>query len=90
VLSDQSGNVVRLEPAGITLQSPKDITIEAKGAVSISAVGALALRANADVKVQGLNIDCEAQVGLTARGSSSAELSAQGMTTVKGAMVMIN
>jgi Rhs element Vgr protein len=90
VLTDQSGNLVRLEPAGITLQSPKNITIEAKGAVSISAVGGLALRANADVTVQGLNIDCEAQVGLTARGSASAELSAQGMTTVKGAMVMIN
>lgn len=90
VLTDQSGNMVRLEPAGVTMQSPKNITIEAKGAVSISAVGALVLRADADVKVQGLNIDCEAHVGLAARGSASAELSAQGMTTVKGAMVMIN
>jgi hypothetical protein len=37
-----------------------------------------------------LNVQATAQVGLTAKGTASAELSASGQTTVKGAMVMIN
>ncbi|MBL8348245.1 MAG: type VI secretion system tip protein VgrG [Rubrivivax sp.] len=90
VLTDQNGNKVRLAQAGITMESPKDIKIDAKGAITVSAVGALTLSAKADVKVEGLNVTCEAQVGLTAKGSASAELSAAGQTTVKGAMVMIN
>jgi Rhs element Vgr protein len=90
VLADQNGNKVRLEEAGITLESPKDIKIDAKGAITVSSVGALTLSAKADVKVGGLNVSCEAQVGLTAKGSATAELSAAGQTTVKGAMVMIN
>ena len=47
-------------------------------------------RGDGRVKVEGLNVACEAQVGLTAKGSASAELSAAGQTTVKGAMVLIN
>lgn len=90
VLTDQNGNMVKLEPAGITMASPKDITIDAKGAITVSAVGALTLSAKADVKVEGLNIACQAQVGLTAKGSASAELSAAGQTTVKGGLVLIN
>lgn len=90
VLTDQNGNKVSLGQAGITLESPKDIKIDAKGALAISSAGALTLSAKADVKVEGLNVSCEAQVGLTAKGSASAELSAAGQTTVKGAMVMIN
>lgn len=90
VLADQNGNTVKLGQAGITLQSPKDITIDAKGSVTVTAVGAVTLDAKADVKVEGMNVTCEAQVGLAAKGSASAELSAAGQTTVKGAMVMIN
>lgn len=90
VLTDQNGNKVRLEEAGITLESLKDIKIDAKGAITVSSVGVLTLSAKADVKVEGLNVNCEAQVGLTAKGSATAELSAAGQTTVKGAMVMIN
>lgn len=90
VLTDENGNKVRLGQSGITMESPKDIKIDAKGAITVSSVGALTLSAKADVKVEGLNVSCEAQVGLTAKGSATAELSAAGQTTVKGAMVMIN
>ncbi|MBI5720574.1 MAG: type VI secretion system tip protein VgrG [Burkholderiales bacterium] len=90
VLTDQNGNKVRLEPGGISMESPKDIRIDAKGAITVCAVGALTLSAKGDVKLEGLNVACEAQVGLTAKGSATAELSAAGQTTVKGAMVMIN
>lgn len=90
LLQDQNNNKVELNPSGITLDSPKDITITAKGKITVDAVGAISISSKADVKTAGLNIASEAQVGLTAKGNASAELSAAGQTVVKGAMVMIN
>jgi uncharacterized protein (DUF2345 family) len=81
-LKDQNGNVIELGSAGITLASPKDITLDAKGNV--------VLQAAQDVTISGLNVTAEAQVGATVKGNASAEISASGTTTVKGAMVMIN
>ncbi len=81
-LKDQNGNEVELGSAGITLTSPKDITLDAKGNV--------VLQAAQDVTISGLNVTAEAQVGATVKGNASAEISASGTTTVKGAMVMIN
>jgi Rhs element Vgr protein len=90
VLHDQNDNQVKLDPAGITIDSPKDIKITAKGTITIDAVGAVTITSKADVKVAGLNVNCDAQVGFVGKGSATAELSASGQTTVKGAMVMIN
>jgi uncharacterized protein involved in type VI secretion and phage assembly len=90
MLQDQNNNKVELTTAGITLDSPKDIIIESKGGITINAVNAVKIVSKADVKVDGLNVGLEAKVGLTAKGTASAELSASGQTTVKGAMVMIN
>ncbi len=90
LLQDQNANKVELAEGGITLDSPKDITVTAKGKVTIDAVGAVSISSKADVKSAGLNVACEAQVGFTGKGNASAELSAAGQTTVKGAMVMIN
>jgi Rhs element Vgr protein len=89
-LKDQTGNEIEMSESGIRLDSAKDILISAKGKVTVSAVGAIALESTADVKASGLNVQCEAQVGFTGKGNASAELSASGQTTVKGAMVMIN
>ena len=36
------------------------------------------------------DINCTAQVGFAGKGSATAELSASGQTTVKGALVLIN
>lgn len=90
LLQDQNDNKVELSPAGISLTSPKDIKLSAKGTMTLDAVGALSLSSKADVKTAGLNINNDAQVGFVAKGAASAELSAAGQTTVKGAMVMIN
>ncbi|TVQ36089.1 MAG: type VI secretion system tip protein VgrG [Geminicoccaceae bacterium] len=81
-LKDETGNVVELSPRGIKLSSPGDITLEAKGNIEATA--------QMDATVKGLNVTADAQVGVTAKGGASAELSAAGNTTVKGAMVMIN
>lgn len=90
LVQDQNGNKIELAPGGITLDSPKDIKISAKGSITIDAVGKIATTSKADVTTSGLNVTLEAQVGFTGKGSATAELSAAGQTTVKGAMVMIN
>lgn len=90
LLKDQTGNKIELNPDGILLDSPKDIKINAKGKIAIDAVGEISVSSKADVKVTGLNINNTAQVGFVGKGSATAELSASGQTTVKGAMVMIN
>jgi len=90
LLQDQNSNKVTLNDSGIQLQSQKDVTIKAMGKITLDATGELGLSSKADVKVSGLNVSNEAKVGFTAKGNASAELSASGQTTVKGAMVMIN
>jgi len=90
LMQDQNGNKVELSADGIVLDSPKDIKISAKGKIDIDAVGEIAISSKADVNVEGLNVNHTANVGFTAKGNASAELSASGQTTVKGAMVMIN
>jgi len=90
LLQDQNSNKVELSQSGIVLDSPKDISITAKGKISLDAIGEISVSSKADVSVDGLNINQTAKVGFTAKGSASAELSASGQTTVKGAMVMIN
>ena len=87
---DQSNNSVKLSTSGIALTSQSDIKLTAQGGVTISANTSINVEAQADVKVSGLNVNCEAQVGFVGKGSATAELSAAGQTTVKGAMVMIN
>ncbi|SEQ95625.1 Rhs element Vgr protein [Nitrosomonas sp. Nm51] len=89
-LQDQNNNKVELSPGGITLDSPKDIKISAKGKVTIDAVDNVEVTSQADINGSGLNVNLQANVGLTAKGNATAELSASGQTTVKGAMVMIN
>lgn len=90
LVQDQNDNKVELNSKGITLESPKDINIKSKGKITIDAVGEISVSSKADVSVAGLNVNNDAKVGFVAKGSASAELSASGQTTIKGAMVMIN
>ena len=90
LLKDQNGNSIKLSSAGIALDSPKDIKLTAQGAISLTATTGIKLDCQADIQAQGLNITAQAQVGFTGKGSATAELSAAGQTTVKGALVMIN
>jgi uncharacterized protein involved in type VI secretion and phage assembly len=90
LVQDQTGNKVELSSSGIVLDSPKDIKISATGKISMQATGEISMTSQADIKASGLNIEHSANVGITAKGGASAELSAGGNTTVKGAMVMIN
>jgi Rhs element Vgr protein len=89
-LQDQTGNKVTLSPDGIALDSPKDIAITAKGKITLDATGEIGITSKADLKQSAMNIAASANAGFSAKGATSAELSASGQTTVKGAMVMIN
>lgn len=90
LLQDQNSNKVELNSSGITLDTPKDINLKAQGKIVLTATGNIEASSQADVKQTGLNVTHTANVGFTAKGSASAEVSASGTTTIKGAMVMIN
>jgi Rhs element Vgr protein len=89
-LNDENGNKLKMSPSGVTIDSPKDIKLTASGGISLQATGSITVTAQADVSVKGLNVQAEAQVAFTGKGAASAELSANGQTTVRGALVMIN
>jgi uncharacterized protein involved in type VI secretion and phage assembly len=90
LLSDQHGNQIKLSAAGIEFDSAKDLNLKAAANINLEATANVQIKATADLKIAGLNVDCEAQVGVTVKGSAKAELSASGQTTIKGALVMIN
>jgi Rhs element Vgr protein len=89
-VADLNKNSMLMDDQGITLDSPGDINIKSQKNVNIEATSNISLKATSDLKGEGLNIDMSAKTGFTAKGNASAELSASGQTTVKGAMVMIN
>ena len=89
-LTDQHNNEIVMDSSGITLSSTKDITLKAKGNISMDADMKLSGAAKQDVNLDGLNVKVQAKVDASVKGNATAELSASGQTTVKGAMVMIN
>lgn len=89
-LSDQNKNTITMDKNGITLNSGKDIVLKAKSNIKLDATAKASVSAKNDVTLEGMNIKATAKVGFTAKGNATAELSASGQTTVKGAMVMIN
>ncbi|MEE8573801.1 MAG: Rhs element Vgr protein, partial [Thermodesulfobacteriota bacterium] len=66
------------------------IKITADGTVAIEGTKGVTVKASQDVAVTGMNVDIKANAALTSKGTQSAEFSAAGQTTLKGAMVSIN
>lgn len=89
-LADQHKNEIRMDSGGIALTSAKDITLKAKGGITLDATSKISSTAKSDISLDGTNIKVQAKVGVTVKGNATAELSATGQTTVKGAMVLIN
>lgn len=89
-LTDQNKNEIKMDNGGITLSSAKDITLKAKGNITMDATMKLSVTAKQDASLEGLNVKVQAKVGASVKGNATAELSASGQTTVKGAIVMIN
>lgn len=89
-IKDMNENSIVLDDSGITMKSPKDINLNADGNINLTAKSNLVMKATEDATLEGLSITQRAKTSFTAKGNASAELSASGQTTVKGAMVMIN
>ena len=89
-LTDANGNEVKMDKDGISLSSAKDIKLSAKGNITMDATMKLSGSAKQDASLEGLNVTVQGKMGATVKGNATAELSASGQTTVKGAMVMIN
>jgi Rhs element Vgr protein len=89
-VTDMNKNTLTMDDSGMSLNSPKDIKLTAKGNIEISGDGGVDIKSNGDIGIKGMNVQAEANTGFTAKGNASAEVSASGQTTIKGAMVMIN
>lgn len=89
-LVDQHKNEIKMDSGGITLTSSKDIILKAKGNITMDATMKLSGTAKQDISLEGMNVKVQAKIGASVKGNATAELSASGQTTVKGAMVMIN
>lgn len=89
-VTDQNKNKMVMDSNGIELSSSKNIKLTAKGNIALNAAGKVSIDAKSDVDINGTNVKVTAKVGAKVKGNATAELSASGQTTVKGAMVMIN
>jgi Rhs element Vgr protein len=71
---DQNGNKITMNEDGIKLESIKDIILKATG----------------DLKAEGVNLSIKGSAQAKMEGSSGAEFSSGGSTTIKGSVVQIN
>lgn len=89
-VKDKNGNTLTLSSSGIVLDSKSDLQLKATGNIELNATGKVTINATQDVAVSGMNVNHTANVGFSAKGNATAELSASAQTTVKGGIVMIN
>lgn len=89
-IKDRTENSVIMDETGITIKTPKDINLNADGDINLKAHSNLCMKAKAEATLDGLSITQKARTSFTAKGNATAELSASGQTTLKGAMVLIN
>lgn len=89
-MTDSNDNKTVMSTSGISITSPGNIELKADGNITLTAKGNIEATATADVTIDGMNVKNNAKAAFSANGSASAELTASGTTTIKGAMVMIN
>jgi flagellar basal body L-ring protein FlgH len=75
---------------GVSLSSPANITIKADGSMTLDAKGGVTVKSAASVTLDAPQIAAKASVSFAAQGQASAELTASGQVTVRGALVSIN
>lgn len=85
-----SGNKIVLSDSGISIESADKLVLSAGSGIEINAGTTLAIEGKSGITMKGANIEASADITFTAKGNASAELSAAGQVTVKGAMVSIN
>jgi len=91
VLKDQNNNKITTNTDGISIEdSNGNKIVMSSSGIEIKSATDLKLSATNDVSVSGNNITNSANIAMKSSGQASAEFSASGQTTIKGAMVMIN
>lgn len=82
-IKDKNGNTLELGSSGISLKTMKEVKVTATKGINLAASAG-------PVKIAGLQIEGEAKTTLKLAGKATAEVSASGIMTVKGALVKIN
>ena len=90
-MQDQNNNQITMNQQGIVIQDANNnkITMDNSG-ISIESANDLSLKAQGDVKINGVNITLSASAQMKAAGQAGGEVSSSGNMVVKGAMVQIN
>lgn len=73
-LTDENQNKLVMDSNGITIESQ----------------GKIEIKAQKDLKMEGLNVEAKSQASFKAEGQASAEVKASGTLTLKGSVVQIN
>jgi Rhs element Vgr protein len=81
VITDQNKNTLKLEPSGITLDSPKNITVKAGGKIDITAT--------TELNLSGLQMTASA-TGAAKVNGATVDVTGSGPTTIKGMPIQIN
>jgi Rhs element Vgr protein len=89
-IQDSNKNTVSLSKGGIALDSASNIKITAKGNITVQANGNLSLSAKANATMDGLQVAHKAKTKFSANGTATAEVTASGILTIRGAIVKIN
>jgi Rhs element Vgr protein len=92
-LETPAGKIITLdEDAGelkMVDENENKIIMNSDG-ISIQSNGKIEIKAQQDIKMEGLNVELKSQAAFKAEGTASAEVKASGTLTLKGAMVQIN
>ena len=89
-IKDPHQNEIVLSSDGISIKSESDLHLEAAGNILLNAGNKIDAQATGNLIGHGQQINLSSDTSFKATGLSTAELSATGTTTIKGAMVMIN
>lgn len=90
-IKDQNGNSVKTSDSGIDIKSSKAINIKSSQKITLDGATGIELKSSGgDINQKGLNVNAEAQIKFSGKGTAQAELNASGQVAIKGAVVMIN
>lgn len=89
-LADQNNNNIKMSPDGIELNSASNIRMNATQKINIHSQDDTTVESDSNLSLAGLNVNCQADVELSAVGNASAAFSSSGELIINGALVMIN
>jgi Rhs element Vgr protein len=89
-LTDQQGNTITLSEEGVAIASKTSLSLSANTDITIKALGSITLEAGESLQATALTVSATAEAELTLSSSGTAALTGEAITTVKGALVMIN